>query len=197
MKYFVISAVILLLGCSMPGVGELEERVDSLETEAVYDDSDIIERVDQVEGDIEILDERVTVIEHLGMAEITQVTDTHTPPVREIPEEVEVEKIIAVSDIAGLQDSMNVIRLGFTDSLAVLDESIVNLGLSIDSLTMENDSLKADMEDLQDQINSLSYTVDNMRYTATTSSSSSGTPGRGTTSTGGGSTGGTSGSGTR
>ncbi len=210
MKYFLISAVILLLGCSMPGVGDLKERVDELEITAAYDDSDVNERIDEVKGDVEILDVRITAIESGGVSDIT-IPDREDRPDREIPEvetpEVE-EVILTIADIEGLQDSIDVMKAGLSDSIAVLDESFGNMTLSMDSLILENDSLKIELEDLQDQISSLSYTVENMRYSGTESTSSrggaSGTGGRGgtTSSTGGrgGSTttsGGSSGSGTR
>lgn len=186
MKYFLVSFAILLLGCSMPGVGELEERVDDVEAAAVYDDSDMIDRIDDVEGDVELLDERVTAIEYGDDPDIT-----HDRPLHEAPtEESQVEKDLAISDIVGLQDSMDIMKTYLSDSIAVLDESLTNLVLSVDSLTMENDSLKVELEDLQDQIQSLSYTVDNMRYTGTTSTttrgSTNGTSGRGGSTSDGG-----------
>lgn len=196
MKYFLVSFVILLLGCSMPGVGELEERVDDIEAAAVYDDSDMIDRIDDVEDDVELLDDRVTTIEYGDEPDIT-----HGRPLHETPtEETQVQKDLSISDIVGLQDSMDIMKTDLSDTIAVIDESLASLVLSVDSLTMENDSLKVELEDLQDQIQSLSYTVENMRYTGTASTSSrgstSGTGGSGgrSSSTGGG---GTSGGGTR
>lgn len=195
MKYFLIFAVIMLMGCDMPGVGELTERVDELETATAYDDSDIVDVIDDIEDDIEILDERVTAIEHGGVADI-QPTEQLRPAQDTPSSEAQVEKILAISDIEGLQDTMDDLRASLSDSIIVLDESIEILVLSLDSLTMENDSLRVDLEDLQDKVASLSYTVENMRYTGTTSTStrggSSSTSGR---SSGGGSSGGsTSGS---
>lgn len=175
MKYFLVSSVILLLGCSMPGVEELEERVDDIEAVAVYDDSDIIEQIDKLEDDVVIIDERVTAIEY---GDFSGVTDEHGG-------RVQIQKDLAISDIVGLQDSMDILKTGLSDSITVLDESFESLAFSLDSLTMENDSLKIELEDLQDQIQSLSYTVENMRYTGTTSTST-----RGSTS---GTSGGTSG----
>ncbi len=197
MKYFLISVVILLLGCSMPGVGELEERVDELEDITTYDDSDIVEQVYMLEGDIEIIDARVTSLEHGDVSDITHVT---TEPRTQPDTPPEVVKVLVIADIEGLQDSLDIMSTNLSDSITVLDESIELLVLSMDSLTMENDSLRVDLEDLQDTVASLSYTVENMRYTGTEAGStrsgsgtSSGTSstGRGTSSTTGGTTGGT------
>ena len=191
MKYFLISVVILLLGCSMPGVGELEERVDELETTTTYDDSDIVEQVYMLEGDIEIIDARVTALEHGDVTDITHVT---TEPGTQPDTPPEVVKVLVIADIEGLQDSLDILSTNLSDSITVLDESIELLVLSMDSLTMENDSLRVDLEDLQDTVASLSYTVENMRYTGTSSGTSSGTPteGRGSSTSGGTSSGGTS-----
>ncbi|MCD4700817.1 MAG: hypothetical protein K8S24_03075 [Candidatus Aegiribacteria sp.] len=170
MKYFLIFAVIMLMGCDMPGVGELTERVDELETTTAYDDSDIVDVIDDIEDDIEILDERVTAIEHGDIADI-QPTEQLRPAQDTPSSEAQVERILAISDIEGLQDIMDDLSTSLIDSITVLDESIESLVLSLDSLTMENDSLRIDLEDLQDKVASLSYTVENMRYTGTTSTS--------------------------
>ena len=191
MKYFLISVVILLLGCSMPGVGELEERVDELEDLTAYDDSDIVEQVYKLEGDIEIIDERVSALEMGGVAEIREISIPDPDIEDEVEPEVLEPVILTVDDIEGLQDSLDLLNTNLSDSITVIDESIELLVLSLDSLTMENDSLRTDLEDLQDTVASLSYTVENMRYTETGSvsstggRSSSGTTSSGTTSTGG------------
>ncbi len=197
MKYFLISAVILLLGCSMPGVGELEERVDDLETTTAYDDSDLVEMIDEIGIDVEALDIRVTAIEYGDASDITPVTtELRTQPDTPV-QEPENEKVLVISDIEGLQDSLDEMRTSLSDSIALHDVSIENLVLSLDSLTMENDSLRVDLEDLQDKVASLSYTVENMRYTGTEAGStrggsgtSSGTSGRGGSSSGGSTSGG-------
>ncbi|MCD4775438.1 MAG: hypothetical protein K8S15_05220 [Candidatus Aegiribacteria sp.] len=191
MKYFLVSFVILLLGCSMPGVGELEERVDDIEAAAVYDDSDMIDKIDDVEGDVVLLDERVTAIEYGDEPDTTHGRPLHGTPT----EETQVQKDLAISDIVGLQDSMDIMKTDLSDSITVLDESLASLVLSVDSLTMENDSLKVELEDLQDQIQSLSYTVENMRYTGTSSTSTRGST-SGTSGSSGGRGGSTSGGGT-
>ena len=194
MKYFLIIAVILLLGCEMPGVGELTERVDDLEDITVYDDSDIVEQVYKLEEDIEVIDNRLTAIEHGDVSDITAVTSEPRTP-RDTPvEEPEVEKILVIADIEGLAESMDLLNTNLSDSVAVLDESIESLVLSLDSLTMENDSLRADLEDLQSTVSSLSYTVENMRYTGTGSGGSGASSGgRGSSGSGGSTSGGTSG----
>ncbi len=167
MKYLLIFAVILLLGCDMPGVGELSERVDELEETTAYDDSDIVEQVYMLEGDIEIIDERVSSLEHGDVSDITHVTTEPRTPSDTPATEPEEEKILVIADIEGLQDSMDLLSTNLSDSILVLDESIGLLVLSLDSLVMENDSLRADLEDLQSTVSSLSYTVQNMRYTGT------------------------------
>ncbi|NOQ21664.1 MAG: hypothetical protein GQ565_03295 [Candidatus Aegiribacteria sp.] len=163
MKYFLVFAVILLLGCNMPGVGELEERVDDLETTVAYDDSDLMEMIEEFGSDLETLDERLTAIEYGDEPGVRHARTSHETPAGE----AQVQKLIAISDIRGLQDSMDV------------------LYLSLDSLTLENDSLRADLEDLQDKVASLSYTVENMRYTGTESGATRG--GSGTSGSGRGS----------
>ena len=191
MKYFLVFAVILLLGCDMPGVGELSERVDDLEGTVAYDESDIVEQVYKLEGDIEIIDERVSALEMGGVAEIREISIPDPDIEDEVEPEVLEPVILTVDDIEGLQDSLDLLNTNLSDSITVIDESIELLVLSLDSLTMENDSLRTDLEDLQDTVASLSYTVENMRYTETGSvsstggRSSSGTTSSGTTSTGG------------
>jgi len=174
MRYFLIFAVILLLGCDMPGVGELEERVDDLESSTAYDDSDIVDVIDEIENDIDILDERVTAIEHGEVSDVTSITtEIRTQP--DIPaDEDQDQKILSISDIEGLQDLMDDLSTSLIDSITVLDESIESLVLSLDSLTMENDSLRVNLDDLQDKVESLSYTVQNMRYTGTESGTTRG-----------------------
>ena len=191
MKYFLVFAVILLLGCDMPGVGELSERVDDLEGTVAYDESDIVEQVYKLEGDIEIIDERVSALEMGGVAEIREISIPDPDIEDEVEPEVLEPVILTVDDIEGLQDSLDLLNTNLSDSITVIDESIELLVLSLDSLTMENDSLRTDLEDLQDTVASLSYTVENMRYTETGSGSStggrssSGTTSSGTTSSGG------------
>lgn len=184
----------------MPGVGDLEERMDDLETTTDYDDTGLVERVDEVEDDVEVLDERVTAIESGDISAVTS-TDRTEDPANETREQEKVT--LTISDIEGLQDSMDVLRTSLSDSIVVLDESFENLVLSVDSLTMENDSLKTELEDLKNQVTSLTHTVENLRYTGDTPSSSRGssseTGGRGGTSSSGtsGRGGSSSGSGTR
>ncbi|MCK5116423.1 MAG: hypothetical protein KAR44_07455 [Candidatus Aegiribacteria sp.] len=194
MKYFLVSVVILLLGCSMPGVGELEERVDELEDVTIYDDSDIVEQVYRLEEDIEIIDERVSALELGGVAEIREISMPDPDLEDEVEPEVLEPLILTIEDIDGLQDSLDLLNTNFSDSITVLDESIELLVLSMDSLTMENDSLRADLEDLQDTVANLSYTVENMRYTGTEGGSTRGGSGTSSgTSTGGRGTSGTTG----
>jgi len=193
MRYVLIFAVILLLGCDIPGVGELSERVDDLEDTTTYDDSDLDGRVGEVEYEMMLIDGRVTAIEDGGVADISHTTTELRTPADTSDPEPEVEKILVIADIEGLQDSLDILNTNLSDSITVLDESIEILVLSLDSLTMENDSLRVDLEDLQEKVTNLSYTVENMRYTGTESGStrggsssgtSSGTSGRGSSTTG-------------
>lgn len=174
MKYFLVSAVILLLGCSMPGVGELEERVDDLEITAVYDDSDLVELIDELYVETGIIDERLTALESGDVAEIR---DTSTP--QRLPRD-EIETLtpelpdLTIEDIEELQNSMDVMRIDLLDSISVRDGSIESMVLTLDSLTIENDSLRIGLAELQDQIESLTSTVENMRSSSTSSTSTSG-----------------------
>jgi len=190
MKYFLVSAVIMLLGCSMPGVGELEKRVDDIEATASYDDSGLVDQIDNLKDDVTLIDERVTALEY---GDISGAVDEHGSRIHPAPEG-EIQKELAISDITGLQDSMDVLRAGLSDSILALDESFDSLLITMDSLTVANDSLKIELADLQDKVESLSYTVENMRYTGTTSTSSrssgsSGSGGRGGSGTGSGGSG--------
>jgi len=183
----------------MPGVGELEERVDELETTTVFDDSDLVEEIENLDFEVGYLDERVTALEIGGIAEIPDISmpDDLPADIIESPDPVELTPVeLTLEDIVGLQDSMDVMKAEFSDSITVLDESLAGLLLSVDSLSLANDSLKIQLDDLQDQMASLSSTVQNIQSTGTSSSSSrgSGTSGTGTGSSGGrGSTSGTGG----
>ncbi|OPL19126.1 MAG: hypothetical protein AVO35_12260 [Candidatus Aegiribacteria sp. MLS_C] len=204
MRYFLVLMVIIMAGCRLPGVGELEERVDDLETTAVYDDSDLKERLDYVEEEIVILGMRVTAIETGGVAEIpnephegtapVQVQEPLTPPAE--------PSVIGLEDVNGLNESLEELWTAMDDSIASLDGDITEmdgsmeglllqvdtLNLRIDSLESLNDSLGVQLEDLEETVQNLSYTVQNLRNAS--SSSSSG--GRGSTSSSTGTRGGTS-----
>ena len=183
MKYMVMTGAFLLLACSMPGVGELEERVDVLETSVSYDDSDLTDEFDQVFDYIEDLDERVTFLETGDISRITErsAQDRDVPGDIEPPE----EKIITISDVEGLEDSMNL----FTDSLTVIDESLKDVALSLDSLILENDSLKTELSSLRSEVANLRYTINHLGPSRSTSSTGGGTRpgsgGSGDTGTGG------------
>ena len=152
MKYFLISVVILLRLTHLHYMNGVGERVDELEDVTTYDDSDIVEQVYRLEGDIEIIDERVTALEHGDVSDITHVTtEPRTQPDTPAPEP-EVAAVLVIADIEGLQDSLDILSINLSDSIAVLDESIDLLVISLDSLTMENDSLRVDLEDLQDTV---------------------------------------------
>ncbi len=170
MKYFLVFAVIMLLGCSIPGVGELEKRVDDIEATASYDDSGLLDRIDNLKDDVTLIDERITALEH---GDISGVVDEQGGRVHPAAEgETQVQKKLEISDIAGLQDSMDLMRSSLSDSILALEESI-------DSITVANDSLKMELSDLQDKVQSLSYTVRNMQSSGSTSSRSSSSSGSG------------------
>ncbi len=185
MKLAVITGAFLLLACSMPGVGELEERVDVLETSVSYDDSELTDSFDQVFNSIEDLDERVTFLENgdISLPAGPSAQDRDEPGEIEPPE----EKIITISDVEGLEDSMNLI----TDSLTVIDESLIEVVLSLDSLILENDSLKTELSSLRSEIANLRYTINHLgpsRSSSTGSGTRSGSDsseGRGTSGSSG------------
>jgi len=193
MRYLlVLITITVMVGCKAPGVGDLEERVDELETTAAYDDSDLVDRVDYVEDEVIILDERVTALELGGIAEVPDIqppvdaSQPATPQPETLPPEEPVE--VNMEDIPGLLDSLTSMESAVYDSIGVLDSTVEELEMAMDSLSMENDSLRVQLEDLTETVQSLSYTVENMRYTGSTSSSSRGgtssgsTGGRGGTS---------------
>jgi predicted nuclease with TOPRIM domain len=180
MKYFLLIVAILMLGCSMPGVGELEERVDELESTAAYDDSDLVERVEYVEDEVIVLDERVTNLEMVGTVE---VPDIHTPATttqqvvtqpEEQPEPVTGPEpvIMNIDDVEGLDDALGMLETSLRDSIQTLDGSLYQLTLRIDSLETENDSLKAQLDELSETVQDLSSTVSSLRSTSYSSSSS-------------------------
>lgn len=199
MRYFLVLMVVMMMGCKLPGVGELEERVDDLETTAVYDDSDLEDRLDYVEEEIVILDMRVTSIETGGatgipavpgqVTEPVQVHDPVTPPAE--PSSIDLE------DVTGLEEALEVLGASLDDSIAALGGDIMELdgsmeelvlqvetlSLRVDSLESVNDSLGVQLEDLEETVQNLSYTVENLRNAS--SSSSSGGRGGTSSSTGG------------
>ncbi|MBN2609109.1 MAG: hypothetical protein JXA64_08340 [Candidatus Fermentibacteraceae bacterium] len=196
MKYLLILAAVLMMGCKMPGVGELEERVDELESTTVYDDSDLVDRVEYVENEIVIIDQRVTSLEMGEVAQIPEMPEQGRPPVQEEgPDTTPVEqRVPAMEDIPGLLEHLDGMESAFFDSMTVLDVSLADLyatvedlSFAVDSLTMgmdslsiENDSLKVRMEELEETVQDLSYTVSTLRTSSTSSTTSTG--GRGTTS---------------
>jgi archaellum component FlaC len=205
MKYLLVLAAVLMMGCKMPGVGELEERVDELESTTVYDDSDLVDRVEYVEDEIVMIDQRVTSLEMGEVAQIPVMPEQGRPPVQEEGSDttpVE-QQVPAMEDIPGLIDRLDGIESAVFDSMTVLDGSLAelyttvedlsiavdSLTLGMDSLTVENDSLKVRMEELEETVQDLSYTVSSLRTSSTSSTSSTG--GRGSTSTSTGGRGGT------
>lgn len=188
MRYLlVIITIAVMVGCKAPGVGDLEERVDELESTAAYDDGDLVDRVEYVEDEVIILDERVTALESGGIAEVPDIqppvdaSQPTTPQQETLPPEEPVE--ISMEDIPGLLDSLTSMESAVYDSIGALDSTVAELEIALDSLSMENDSLRVQLEDLTETVQSLSYTVENMRYTGSTSSSSRG--GTSSSSTGG------------
>ncbi len=197
----------VFVGCKAPGVGELEGRVDELEAASNYDDSELVDRVDYVEQEVEVLDQRVTSLEMGQVAEIPdqampqQPSEPDQTPQQVTPadrEPVEIP-IPAMEDIPGLLDSLNSLKTMMQDSVMAMNESTMVLTLTIDSLntsmdslnvrmdslSVANDSLRTQLDELAEQVQDLSYTVDNMRYTGSTSGTE-----RGSTSSTGGTSGG-------
>ena len=177
MKLIILTGAFLLLACNMPGVGELEERVDVLETSVSYDDSEFTDNFNQVFDDIEDLDGRVTFLE---TGDISRTTE-HSVQDRDVSGDIEPsEKIITISDVEGLEDSMNLL----TDSITVIDESLNEVVLSLDSLILENDSLKTELSNLSSEVADLRYTINHLGPSRSSSSTGSGTrPGSGSSGT--------------
>jgi uncharacterized membrane protein YgcG len=181
MKLIILTGAFLLLACSMPGVGELEERVDVLETSVSYDDSEFTDNFNQLFDDIEDLDGRVAFLE---TGDISQVTERSVQD-RDVSGDIEPsEKIITISDVEGLEDSMNLL----TDSMTVIDESLNEVVLSLDSLILENDSLKTELSNLSSEVADLRYTINHLGPSRSSSSGGgtrSGSGSSGTTGTSG------------
>lgn len=159
MKYVAIVAVILLLvGCKMPGVGELEERVDDLETESSYDDTELVDRIVDVEYDLAELNDKMedmelsgpsvqTVGEQSGQQVNTQPTELQVPDFDEIP---------------GLQEALAEMQSSISDTISRVGSSVEELNENITNLTTENDSLRVELEDLKETVEDLRSTVNNM-----------------------------------
>lgn len=178
MKYFIILAAILLAACKMPGVGELEERVDSIETATLYDDSELSGRVDIVEEGVEYLDERVTTLES---GESTVIYEQPEPIGEEVREEIETPAPVSfgIGDVEGLQDSIDILNTDIgiiSDSIIVMNEGLSELTISVDSLILENDTLRTELSELQTEVADLRYTVNRMG-TGTTGGSTGGSTG--------------------
>ena len=217
MKYLLLIPLLLLAACKMPGVGELEERVDDLETATVYDDSDLTERVEYVEEEVMVLDQRVSVLEsgdppHWDVTTPDSPGTSSQPPASQqtVPGNPPLQDgvlEVGIMDVIGLQDSLENMKTAVFDSISMNGESIEALTLRMDSLKIENDSLKVQLEELKEEMEDLAGTVESLRYSGTSpggvstrggstgGSSGGGTGGRGSSS--GGSTGGSSGTGTR
>lgn len=175
MRYFLVLAAVIMTGCSVPGVGELEERVDELESEADFDAGELEARIDELAERLETLDRRVSA--------------PVTTEALETGEERMVEpRTLSMEDITGLTDSLDAVRTGFEESVARLDTTATELASALDSVSMENDSLRAELDELQETVQNLSYTVSNLRTSGTSSGSSrGGTSSSGTGSSRGGS----------
>ena len=167
MKLVILTGAFLLLACNMPGVGELEERVDVLETSVSYDDSEFTDNLNEVFDDIEDLGDRVAFLE---TGDISRTTERSVQE-RDVSGDIEPseDKVITISDIEGLEDSMNLL----TDSMTVIDESLNEVVLSLDSLILENDSLKTELSSLRSEVADLRYTINRIGTSSSSSSSSS------------------------
>lgn len=175
MRYVFILAAVMMMGCSLPGVGELEERVDELESSEDYDTGELEERIDELAERLETLDRQVSA------PEVTEVSRTG--------EERTVEPTaLSMEDIPGLTDSLDVIRTGISESAARLDTTATDLASALDSLSMENDSLRVELDELKETVQNLRYTVNNLGTSGTSSGSSRGGTSSGTSSSRGGTT---------
>jgi tetrahydromethanopterin S-methyltransferase subunit B len=193
MKYsLILVAILMVVGCKMPGVGELEERVDELETTAAYDDSDLVDRIEYVEDEMVILDQRVTSLETGEVAEVPHRVETVEDPARQEVTETPAEPLtVNMEDIPGLIDELNGMESAFMDSLSGMDGTVTEISafveeltLTVDSLSMENDSLRVRLDELEETVQDLSYAVNSLR-TSTTSSSTGGRGSTTSSSTGG------------
>lgn len=159
MKYVaaIITVILLLVGCKMPGVGELEERVDALETESTYDDTELVDRIVDVEYDLAELSDKMDEMEMSGPPAQTggQSGQQMQPQSTEL-------QIPAFDDIPGLQEALADMQSSISDTISQVGTSVEELNGTIEALTAENDSLRTQLEDLKETVDDLRYTVDNM-----------------------------------
>jgi chromosome segregation ATPase len=189
MKYIVMCSILALAACSMPGVGELEERVDVLEGATGYDDTELVSRMDGLE-------EQYGALEDLLALPADYATDSTVHGERPSIDPAQI--LLLQETLTGLTDSLTLLRddLAYmTDSLSATSEALEEVGLAVDSLTAENEEMKSDLEDLQGALWSMQQTAQDEM---STSGRTGGTGDRGTgtgggTSRGSGTGGGTSG----
>jgi hypothetical protein len=210
MKYFLFCSMLALVACSMPGVGELEERVGVLEESTGYDDTGLTARMDQLE-------QQYGALEDLLALPVDYATDStgHGGDVRPSIDPAQI--LLLQETLASLTDSLSAIggdiRLmgdsisvlnenlaDLTDSLSVTSETLDEVGIAVDSLTAENVAMLSDIEDLQGELWSIQQAAqDEMgtsgRGSTGSGSRDSGTSGSGSGSRGSGTTGGGSGGG--
>jgi len=206
MKYFFVASVLMLVACSMPGMGEIEERMEELETTVTYDDSAVNDRIQELEGelaDLEVLITGMDIDQFEGGRDSTGRTSSRpSPSMASADIEGLLESVDELTEsLAGVPDSIQALGRTLTDlddSLIAAREDIEEMVLQMDSLALENDSLRDELGSLEWQISDLRTQFDQIG--ARSGDASSGTrPGTegGTSggSTGGRDSGGTSGGG--
>lgn len=185
-----LSSVALVAGCSLPGMEDLENRVDeeigSLETR-VGDIEDIAESFMEVgSGDLE---ERLATMEN-EIAVISSVVSGG-----EQGEGPDLSALTQMStDLEALQETLADQAEAFTATTELLDSlntTVVELGTEIDSLVVARDELQEEIDDLEGEVAYLESLVEAIDARGSGSSSGgrgdSGSSGGGTSGRGGGS----------
>jgi len=207
-KVALVCSLMVLGACSMPGVGELEERVDSLEAVPAYDDSEIAGRMDSLEEQFLALEGLLALPADFG----TDSTGHGAARPSIDPSQILLlqEGLATMTDtlsalggdLRTMGDSISALNgeiADLTDSLAASGEALEEIGIAVDSLTADNEAMKEDIEDLQGALWSIQQANQEMMGTSgrpsgggtgsRDSGSGSGSGSGGGRDTGGGSTG--------
>ncbi len=207
MRYFIVASVLMLVACSMPGMGEIEERMEELETTVTYDDSAVNDRLQELEGelaDLEVLVTGMDIDQFEGGPDSTGRTSSRpSPGVASADFEGLLESVDELTEsLADVPDSIQALGRTLTDlddSLIAAREDIEEMVLQMDSLALENDSLRDELGSLEWQISDLRTQFNQIGARSGDSGSGGTRPGTegGTTggSTGGRDSGGSSGGG--
>lgn len=165
MKYFIFTAALVLVACSMPGVGELEERVDALETGTSYDDTELNGRLAALEDQLEGLEDILAMPVDYGTDSTGQAMRPAIDPAQITRLQASLADLtdsltVLGGDIKVLGDSIMVLNTGLgemTDSLAAVKTSLDEVTLAVDSLTIQNEELRTDLDDLEDEVASIRW----------------------------------------